>query len=90
MAVKPLQSPLTNLIHGKEARGKAQLLTKSVQGLSKGEKNKDSGLSQRSGTEECGQQERRRSIPLKRGGRRIRENEVRALPWFIRRNLMLV
>lgn len=54
MAVKPLQSPLTNLIHGKEARGKAQLLTKSVQGLSKEEKNKDSGLSQRWGTEECG------------------------------------
>ena len=38
MAVKPLQNPLANSIHGKDARGKIQLLTKSAQGLRKGSK----------------------------------------------------
>lgn len=38
MAVKPLQNPLANSIHEKDARGKVQLLTKSAQGLRKGSK----------------------------------------------------
>lgn len=42
-AVKPLKSPPTSVIYGKEARGKPLLLTKSIQDLIKGErKNRES------------------------------------------------
>lgn len=42
-SVKPLKSPPTSVIYGKEARGKPLLLTKSIQDLIKGErKNRES------------------------------------------------
>lgn len=53
VAVKPLKSLLTTVIHGKEARRKSWLLTRSRQGLIKGErKNKSFWFITKEGTEE--------------------------------------
>lgn len=60
MVVKPLQSPLANSIHGKDARGKVQLLTKGVQGLRKGTKTEHRrvwGV----GVKKCNPEERRQN-----------------------------
>lgn len=51
---KPLKSPLTGGIHGKEARGKPLLQTKSRQGLLKGVRTKTWVSSQRRGMKNTG------------------------------------
>ena len=81
MAVKPLQNPLANSIHEKDARGKVQLLTKSAQGLRKGSK---------TGHRRLWGVEVKNSVIPKRAGKTNRENEVTAPPRFTRRNSVLV
>lgn len=54
---KPLKSPLTGGVHGKEARGKPLLQTKSRQGLLTGARTETRVSSQRQGMEEHWEQE---------------------------------
>lgn len=85
VAMKPLPSPRTTVIHGEEAKGKPWLLTKSGWGLIKEGRRNETLVYQKGGY-------RRMSSRIKAGRRKIKgENEGQAgFLWFSRRNVVLV